>query len=213
MRAYKFLDEKYGLKDITERRVKVSTFVDMNDPFELIGSRWSHVGAEEAIDAYSAAEYGAMCLSKNCTDPLLWAHYADKHRGMCLGFDIPDDPHVVHSVNYADERELQDPYLLLKSVASQPLEVALTATMRKLLLKYKGWQYEDEVRLFKRLEKGLTFCLFDDEDFALKQIILGLRSTVSKKTIVNRLRGYNRDVEVLKATLSGERFQIIPMPI
>ena len=118
MRAYKFLDEKYGLKDITERRVKVSTFADMNDPFELIGSRWSHAGAEEAITVHSAAEYGAMCLSKNCTDPLLWAHYADKHRGICLGFDIPDDPHVVHSVNYVDERELLDPYLLLKNIAS-----------------------------------------------------------------------------------------------
>ena len=137
MRAYKFLDEKYALKDLTERRVKVSTFADMNDPFELIGSRWSHVGAEEAINAHSAAEYGAMCLSKNCTDPLLWAHYADKHRGMCLGFDIPDDPHVVHSVNYVDERELQDPYLLLKNVASLPLDVAVSTTMRKLLLKYE----------------------------------------------------------------------------
>jgi Protein of unknown function (DUF2971) len=209
MRAYKFLDEKYGLKDITERRVKVSTFADMNDPFELIGSRWSHIGAEDALIAHSTSEYGAMCLSKNCTDPLLWAHYADKHRGICLGLDIPDDPNVVHAVIYADERELQDPYLLLKTVASLQLEVAQSAVMPKLLLKYKGWQYEDEVRLLKRLEKGPTFCLFDDEDFALKQVILGLRCTVSKRTVLNRLRGYNHEVEILKATLSPDRFQII----
>ena len=85
--------------------------------------------------------------------------------------------------------------------------------IRKLLLKYRGWDYEDEVRLFKRLEKALTFCSFDDEDFVLKQVILGLRCNVSKKTLLNRLRGYNREVEVLKATLSEERFQIITMPI
>jgi hypothetical protein len=213
MRAYKFLDEKYGLKDITERRVKVSTFADMNDPFELLGSRWSHVAVEDAINADSTSEYGVLCMSRNCTDPLLWAHYADKHRGVCLGFDIPDNPSVVHPVIYVDERELQDPYLLLKTLSSRPLEVAQSAVMRKLLLKYKRWEYEDEVRLFKRLGRGLTFVLFDDEDFALKQVILGLRCTASKKSILQRLRGYNREIEILKAELSQDRFEIVPKPI
>ncbi|HKE27279.1 MAG TPA: DUF2971 domain-containing protein [Bryobacteraceae bacterium] len=165
---YKFLDEEYGLKDITERRVNVSTFADMNDPFELIASRRSLGGAEDALTAHDISEYGAMCMSRNCNNPFLWAHYADKHRGICLGFDIPDDPDVVHSVIYADERELQDLDLLLKNVASQQVEVAQSAMMRKLLLKYRGWEYEDEVRLLKLLEKtGLTFCLFDDDDFVL----------------------------------------------
>ncbi len=37
--ADKFLDKKYSLEDISERQVKVSTFADMNGPFELIGSQ------------------------------------------------------------------------------------------------------------------------------------------------------------------------------
>ena len=185
----------------------------MNDPFELIGSQWSDGGVEDAMNAHNASEYGAMCLSKSCTDPLLWAHYADKHRGICLGFDIPDDPHKVFSVIYGNERELQDPYDLLHKAASQPLEVATDVIMRKLLLKNQRWQYEDEVRLLKPLEKGTTFCLFDDEDFALRQVILGLRCKATKKSILNRLRGYNRDVEILKATLSSKEFQIIPVPM
>jgi Protein of unknown function (DUF2971) len=183
----------------------------MNDPFELIGPRWSHIAIEQALTAHSTAEYGALCLSRNCSDPLLWTHYADKHGGICLGFDIPDDPHVVHFVNFADERELQDPYLLLKNVAWQPPGAALSAVMRKLLLKYKGWQYEDEVRLFKKLEKGLTFCLFDDEDLVLKQVILGLRCTFPRKPSVIDSVAYDREVEVLKATLSPYRFEILPI--
>ena len=213
MRAYKFLDAKYGLKDITERRVKVSTFVDMNDPFELIGSQWSHLGVEDAINAHNKSDYGAMCLSRSCINPLLWAHYGSKHRGICLGFDIPDDPHVVHSVIYTNERELQDPYRLLHTVASQPPEAAQAEIMCKLLLKYEGWAYEDEVRLLKKLGDGLTFFLFDESDFALRQVILGLRCTVSKKSVLNRLQGYNGHVEILRATLSSEKFQIIPVPI
>jgi hypothetical protein len=213
MRAYKFLDQKYGLKDLTERRVKVSTFADMNDPFELIGSQWSHGGVEDGMNAHNTSEYGVMCLSKNCTNPLLWAHYADKHRGICLGFDIPDDPHVVHPVIYASERELQDPHDLLHQAASQSLDVPMSIVMRKLLLKYQGWRYEDEIRFFKRLEKGMTFCLFDDHDFALREVILGLRCNATKKSILNRLQGYSRDVELLKATLSSNEFRIVPVAI
>lgn len=85
---------------------------------------------------------------------MLWAHYADKHRGICLGFEIPDNPDVVHSVIYADERERQDAYFFLKTIGSQSIETAQDAMMRKLSLKYRRWEYEDEVRLLKRLEKG-----------------------------------------------------------
>jgi hypothetical protein len=41
MRVYKFLSAKWALRDITEHRIKLSEFKDMNDPFELSGSRWS----------------------------------------------------------------------------------------------------------------------------------------------------------------------------
>jgi len=31
---------------------------------------------------------GFICLSGTWKEPLLWSHYADRHRGMCLGFEI-----------------------------------------------------------------------------------------------------------------------------
>lgn len=30
------------------------------------------------------------CLSENGDNQLLWAHYADQHRGICLGYEFPD---------------------------------------------------------------------------------------------------------------------------
>ena len=36
-------------------------------------------------------EYAIMlCLSKSENNQLMWAHYADYHRGICLEFDFPD---------------------------------------------------------------------------------------------------------------------------
>ena len=34
------------------------------------------------------AQRGVLSFSKTSTDALLWAHYADGHRGLCLGFDF-----------------------------------------------------------------------------------------------------------------------------
>ena len=36
MRAYKFLDEKVGIKSLREKKLKISTLEDLNDPFELL---------------------------------------------------------------------------------------------------------------------------------------------------------------------------------
>ncbi|NKK82626.1 DUF2971 domain-containing protein [Rhizobium leguminosarum bv. viciae] len=36
--------------------------------------------------------FGLLCMSTTWQEPLLWSHYADKHKGMCLGFDV-DDTH------------------------------------------------------------------------------------------------------------------------
>lgn len=32
-------------------------------------------------------KYGVFCASSDCNNELLWAHYADSHKGICIGFD------------------------------------------------------------------------------------------------------------------------------
>jgi hypothetical protein len=49
-----------------------------------------------------AATHGMLCFSSDWSDPVIWAHYSDKHRGVCLGFEIPDVYGT--KVNYIDDR-------------------------------------------------------------------------------------------------------------
>jgi len=42
MRLYKFLSADFALWDLTEKKIKISEFHDMNDPFELRGIRISN---------------------------------------------------------------------------------------------------------------------------------------------------------------------------
>lgn len=33
-------------------------------------------------------KYGLLCFCETWQSPLLWNHYADRHKGICLGFDV-----------------------------------------------------------------------------------------------------------------------------
>jgi hypothetical protein len=105
MRVYKFLTSEFAMKDIWEQRIKMSEISDLNDPFELIPCDLSdpkHLYAVLAMRDEMTRNRGLLCFSHAWTNPLLWAHYADKHRGMCLGFDMSDD--VARTVDYVGER-------------------------------------------------------------------------------------------------------------
>ena len=49
-----------------------------------------------------ATRRGILCFSPDWRDPVIWAHYSDKHEGICLGFEIPDD--VCKKVTYVPRR-------------------------------------------------------------------------------------------------------------
>jgi hypothetical protein len=42
-----------------------------------------------------------LCFSRDWHNPVQWSHYADKHRGICLGFDVPDS--LLVPVQYTKE--------------------------------------------------------------------------------------------------------------
>jgi hypothetical protein len=79
-----------------------------------------------------------VCLAKNPLNPLLWAHYGDAHRGMCVEFDTTKLPFAnALGVQYADQFPQLD---LANSAPEDFVRIAL-------LTKAKCWEYEGEFRL------------------------------------------------------------------
>jgi hypothetical protein len=94
MLAYKFLDEHFGLKSLSEKRLKISTLSDLNDPFELLPYEVVDRNLRRVLRGIRdkwMRTHGILCFSADWRDPVIWAHYSDKHRGLCLGFEIPDE--------------------------------------------------------------------------------------------------------------------------
>ena len=95
--------------------------------------------------------HGICCFSRKNEEILMWYHYADSHKGICLGFDVSKDPDFfVFPINVT----YQDNYP--KIDVSQP---AGTNKYVSALLgtKYKKWYYEQEVRVYKEHHQAYHF--------------------------------------------------------
>ena len=102
----------------------------------------------------------------------MWGHYADSHKGIALGFEIPDD--LLFKVNYVKNRtRIQfDPDT--RSVVDGEDTVN-----RLLKTKFEDWEYEQEYRFFIDLESsqregGNYFADFSDK-LVLSDVILGFK--------------------------------------
>ena len=112
MRLYYFTKENYGLSNLREKHLKIARISQLNDPFEFMGTDLSNDDLRKGIEAlkeYYNEKIGLLCLSKAWDDPVQWAHYADKHKGLCLGFDVAED--VLTEVNYKDKRLSSDDFI------------------------------------------------------------------------------------------------------
>jgi Protein of unknown function (DUF2971) len=213
MRAYKFLDEKYGLTSLQQRRLKQSRVSDLNDPFELLpydvtNLIYRKTFHQTRIDVNRAR--GLLCFSGDWKNPVIWAHYSDKHRGLCLGFEIPelagipqndDTDHVTYI-----EKLLQCP-----DFDSMSDEEHISFTRAALFTKFKHWEYEKEIRvwgLLQNAEKGLNFVCYG-ESLKLVEVILGARSALARAQILEVLGPLAEGVKISKARAAYDQFEMV----
>jgi hypothetical protein len=105
MQVFHFLNSEHGLDDIRRRRLKISLFSDLNDPFELLSIELSDKHRRQSFQAMKeqmSRTGEILCFSKRWSNAVQWSHYADRHRGICLGFEIPDA--LILPVSYAAKR-------------------------------------------------------------------------------------------------------------
>jgi hypothetical protein len=132
-------------------------------------------------------ERGVLCLSSRYDSPLMWSHYGDQHRGICIEFDVSNlAAGSIRRVQYGESRELAASAVRdwLHDVASTAISEVERAC---LLTKSSEWRYEEEYRLFGSLGlqpsaapmKSITFGMRCEE--ALKYVVissLGGRNSV-----------------------------------
>ena len=170
--AYHFLCSKYALED-WKTEAKIAQFDDLNDPYELLALELADKrlrGIYRRFLRDMARQFGVICFSNGWHNPVLWSHYADKHRGICLGFEVPSN--YLLKVKYTADRL---PNKINTNLRYGGLDEGDTQEI--LSTKFKSWEYEDESRMFLMLEErdpktGLYFTEFGN-GLRLREVILG----------------------------------------
>ena len=160
MMVYHFCNEQYGLQNIEKSRLKVATVMDLNDPFEMMCLSSDDPKIREGLRFFKkrvADIYGMLCFSRTYASPVQWGHYGDRHRGLCLAFEIDED--YLDFVEYLSERIIFDANEYLSKTKDQKSEFM----RRQLRIKHLEWSYEKEVRKIFSLDKaetsgGCTLC-------------------------------------------------------
>jgi hypothetical protein len=139
-------------------------------------------------------QIGVSCFSKTNENPLLWAHYSEKHKGICLVFETTLDREFFDrtydvkyrsnypKINFIRDRARFDELVLTKSI---------------------DWIYEQEVRVMK--DTGSKTYSFDPS--ALIGIIFGCKTAIAEVIRIKDLlvaNGYN--IFTKKATLRQGSF-------
>ena len=211
MLVYHFVPAGHGLENINKRRLKIATIPELNDPFELLCADLADPVIRERLKNWKlkmGAKFGLLCFSKTWKNPVQWSHYADRHRGLALGFEV--ESQFVREVDYSSKRSKAEARELLTSSKTSP-QLAMTFASTK----FAHWRYEQEVRAFVELkdidrdpDSTLYFYKFGDR-FRLKEVLVGSESTVSRADITNALGPLSESVVTRKVRLAFSTYRVV----
>ncbi|OFV97157.1 MAG: hypothetical protein A3H28_14690 [Acidobacteria bacterium RIFCSPLOWO2_02_FULL_61_28] len=208
IRVYHFTSSQHGQAAVRLKRLKVARFGDANDPFELLALN-RHDRAIRHLAAQLRDDYndkkGLLCFTRNWASPLLWSHYGDRHKGVCLGFDVRRS--LVSEIDYADKP-------LRRRLPDDPETSAIDDGLLDLLARTKShhWKYEEELRLFIELASAVTvsplFFRPFDEELMLREVILGHRCDLDLQTVRTGVGETVPNAVAFKARLAFRSFEV-----
>lgn len=147
MTLYKYVKLNYVVDVLDNQRLYLSDGKDFNDPFEITitdkaKSNISHIDGLHILS-----------LTNSYRKKLMWSHYADSHKGVCLTIKVPKG--LVYPVCYSTKRIYEDSNIdniISSSQKSIKRNVnnnfSLLNKYKKIaLIKDKKWFYEKEYRV------------------------------------------------------------------
>ncbi|MGF6470136.1 DUF2971 domain-containing protein [Paraburkholderia youngii] len=210
MRLYYLTACTWAEKILRDQRFKLSTFDEANDPFELLAismkNRHARQIYKDVLYRHWKTHLAMLCTSTTWHSPVMWAHYGDKHRGVCIGFDTAEHVHV-SQVTYRPDRLPG----LLDSLGQRQLPTE-EQIMTVLTTKFQDWEYEREWRIFaggrEREADGKAYLDFQP-GLTVREIILGARCDASTRDFADLVVDPAEPVEIFKARAAFDSFEIV----
>jgi len=158
----------------------------------------------ELAQARFRAEAGILSLTERNDDILMWSHYADKHQGICVQFEVDVDSDLLAQARRVVYQESLPCVELFRSSPPEMVQAAL-------LTKASHWSYEREWRV---IVPGTGTCNRTFAEEALSGVILGAQvSDASRCRVLRWLEGRRRVPTILRAVKSRGAYSLDLVPV
>jgi hypothetical protein len=221
------------LQDLIDSSLYFSTPPNLNDPFdcqvdireclskaisETEGEPKKYLETLAKLPKFSSSlqraltEVGICSFSLTVDNPLLWAHYAANHTGVCLAYRIPEAffaAEVNEIIGVAPTEYGASPLReWLKGTApalGSPASRTMGTEMCKKLFTVKGdcWSYEKEIRAIRAQPGALKI----PREF-LAQVCFGLRTSAEDIAVVQGCLEKDTKVAYCRVIRDGTDFGI-----
>lgn len=172
-------------------------------------------------DILTNKNYGALCLTENITNLLMWAHYANAHRGFIIGFNVINIIYELElrgikkdlsEISYVKKR----PSLSLDDIIDDgDTEELLEFFSKCFFTKSDLWEYEQEWRLLiSFLSEGGSRVgeLIQLSPSSVSSVIFGMEMSdedIRKKCCAIRSLGEYSHVKFKRAVMHDTEYAVV----
>ncbi len=146
MKIYKYHTINVNLLNSLRKKTNwYSKLLFLNDPYECFFI------ANSNADVYNSfnSTLCVCCFSKNMDEILMWSHYANNHKGVCLEFEEHDEDKCKRrllEIDYVNEiTKIEDAEIIDHK---GNLRLNSKTNGKYLSNKFKNWSYEEELRTY-----------------------------------------------------------------
>lgn len=212
---YKYFSfNENSISCLINNEIWMSSLREFNDPFEsLVSVDFGNEELQKLFEAYIQKKV-VFCFSECNKNILMWSHYADKHKGFCIGVD--ESRFLKHNLLSKVIYKELDP-----NIKDEILKISRTNASKagkvyeKLIThKHKDWEYEKEQRVILESRDpssaGRTFKLLDGQ---IKEIYFGCNMAKKHKDLIIKIMGDKVSYYQTKTSKMGfslEMEEVIP---
>ena len=193
-----------------------------NDPFDCCSALFSeeqedslpdnvadHINRSQQMIISQSA--GVACFTTKANNMLMWSHYGDQHRSVCVGFDGDD-----LQTNVVRNSEGNPLHHKLEKVDYRNAR-ATEGEMEVYYRKSPCWKYENEYRLISSWKKGEPMWgpgVWQISKTSIKEVVLGARMRPeTKQEVIALVRSISPQVSIKVVVPHRSTYELLVLDI
>ena len=189
---YRSIDEfKYFIEIILNNQLFAAPYFSLNDPMEGMYFYRPEVIPESFVRRIKEKKrkIGICSLSRTSKNALMWAHYANGHKGVVIGVEVDREKYDVREVKYVGPSYVREAHI----------DGDLETAKEILSHKYEAWEYEEEERIFVTGQSSYA-------DVKVTEVIIGSRMDPNDKKLVKAVVSkLNPDIRISESEVENIR--------